>query len=299
MFSQPSRRFGIGGIQDPWFRIGTLEVGSAGVVSLIVLVGMLIFAFEGPTDPVTNQLEFVGSGITRGEVWRLFTWFIPNVPSIWTIFSAAIIFFLGTQLEGALGRVGMAKFLLALVLIPSVVALFLYAFGFGSFAMFGGQLVSSGIFYTFVAYMPGAKFFFGIPGWVIAAVFFALEALAHIADRNTAGLLFLFLRVGGVLLAAKAFGLANEVAWIPDLRVLGGGGAGKAPQQKARGGRSRRRRPGKDDAATRPMVVVDSSFEEMGIDDILDQISAFGMDSLNAAQRKKLDAYSKGRRKDK
>ncbi len=293
MFSNSPRRFDFGNSQEPWFRIGTLDIGSAGVVSLLVIVGMFLLALGGPSDVVTNVLEFSGTEVGRGQVWRLVTWFIPNSISLWTIISAVMIFFLGSRIEGTLGRVRMAKFLLVLILIPSILASLLHAVGLGFRydVIFGAQLVSSALFYTFVAYMPGVRFFFGIPGWVFALVFFTLEALSYLSTRDVEPLLFLVLRVGGTLMAAKAFGLANSVEWIPDLRKVGISGEERPASPRKRRGRHSKK------GVSRPMVAVDSSFEEMGIDEILDQISAFGMDSLNSAQRKKLDAYSKGRKK--
>ena len=299
MFSDSSRRFNFGGNSEPWFRIGTLDVGSAGVLSFVVLFGFLLSAFEGPNNPLTTHLYFGSSEIFRGEIWRTVTWMIPNVIDIWPLLSIAMIFYIGSMIEGTLGREGMTKYLAVLVLIPTFSGLIVHMLGLGPFAFAGGRYIAAGLIYTVVVFMPGIRSFFGIPLWIIVAVFVAIEALQHVGNRYTAGLIFLFLRVGFVFLAAKAFGLANEISWIPDLRTVMSGAPGQAGGSPAPrvGGKKRRGRRSKKDAP-RPMVAVDSSFEEMGIDEILDQISAFGMDSLNSSQRKKLDAYSKGRKKD-
>ena len=45
------------------------------------------------------------------------------------------------------------------------------------------------------------------------------------------------------------------------------------------------------------VVPDEQRFEDLGIDDILDQINAFGMDSLSSEQKKILKQYSKGRKK--
>lgn len=298
MFSDSSRRFNFGGNSEPWFRIGTLDVGSAGVLSFVVLFGFLLSAFEGPSNPATKHLYFGSSEVFRGEIWRIFTWMIPNVIEIWPLLSIAMIFYIGSMIEGTLGRDKMVKFLAVLVVIPVFSGLIVHVLGLGPFAFAGGRYIAAGLIYTIVVFMPGIRSFFGIPLWIIVAVFVAIEALQHVGNRYTAGLIFLFLRVGFVFLAAKAFGLANEISWIPDLRtVMSGVGQSGTSQAPASAGKKRRGRRSKKDAP-RPMVAVDSSFEEMGIDEILDQISAFGMDSLNSSQRKKLDAYSKGRKKD-
>ncbi len=298
MFSQSSRRFGSG--QEPWFRIGTLDIGSAGILSALSLLGLFLTSFEGRGHPVTEFLFFRGGEVVRGEFWRFLTWVIPNDPSIWTILSIVMIYFFGSQVESALGRERMAKFLGVLIVLPGVVVLALYLFGVGSFVLVGARFMSSALFYAFVAMHPGARFFFGIPGWVIAAVFLGLEALQYISLGSAVGFLFLFFWVGGVLIVTKAFGLANEIPWIPDLRSTHRGvSGGSRPSPPTRAKSPKRPRRGRSKKSAPPIVAVDQSFEEMGIDEILDQISAFGMDSLNAAQRKKLEAYSKGRRKGK
>lgn len=296
MFSQPMRGFSNG--QEPWFRIGTFDVGSAGVASLIILVGSVVTAISGVNSGLTRTLVFNASKVADGQIWRLLTWVFPTEPSLGMLLSTVFIYLLGSQIEGALGRIKMAKYLAYLILICSVLAQILYAIGLPTSYALTSALLSAGVFYTFLTYRPGVRFFFGIPGWILGAVFFSLEALQLLEFRSFGDLAFLFLRVGGFFLLAKVFGLANDVDWIPDLRTAVP--ASKTPSHASGGSRRRGRKrssSAKAAASARPMVVVDSSFEEMGIDEILDQISAFGVESLNDAQRKKLDAYSKGRKK--
>ncbi len=298
MFSDSSRRFNFGGNSEPWFRIGTLDVGSAGVLSFVVLFGFLLSAFEGPNNPVTDHLYFGSSEVFGGEIWRIVTWMIPNAIDIWPLLSIAMIFYIGSMIEGTLGREGMVKYLAVLILIPVFSGLIVHVLGW-PFAFAGGRYIASALIYTLVVFMPSVRSFFGVPLWILVAVFFVVEALQYIKIGYMGGLIFHFLQLGFVFLAAKAFGLANEISWIPDLRTVMSGGSGQSGGSPAPrvSGKKRRGRRSKQDAP-RPMVAVDSSFEEMGIDEILDQISAFGMDSLNSSQRKKLDAYSKGRKKD-
>jgi hypothetical protein len=181
----------------------------------------------------------------------------------------------------------MIQFLAILVLTPALAAVLFDLAGISGtpLAFAGASLLSSSIFYAFIAYMPNAPFFFGIPAWILGAVFALVELLALIADRNLALLLLFIVRVGGALVTAKSFGLAAEVPWIPSIPI--GRGGTKSP------GRSPRR--GKKSA---PLTVVkEDQFAALDIDSILDQVSAFGVDSLTSEQKKKLKAYSKDRKK--
>lgn len=293
MFSFRPSRFGGG--EDPWFRVGTFDIGSSGIAAIVVFFGILLWTAEGPGHAISSALNYSAPGVKSGEVWRLFTWPIPNAISIWALLSGVIIYLLGGQLEAATGKIKMAQFLVVLVFIPSILALALNLAGIAGtpLSFFGGSFISSALFYSYVAYLPTAKFWFGIPGWVFAAVFFGLEVLGAIAERNLGALLFVIGRVALWLLAAKAFGLADDAHWIPDPRSpgtrTGGGGSGGMPRPRGRSKRSKA-----DLSVVGPPV---DNFDEMGIDAILDQVSANGVDSLSSAQKKKLKEYSKQRKK--
>lgn len=291
MFSYRPSRFG--GDGNPWFRIGTFDVGSAGIVSIAGIVGMVLWALEGPTHPVSRYLTFVPQEIVSGQLWRLLSWILPNQPSIWVVLSAAIIYLLGSQLEGILGRVSMAWFLGVLALIPAVGAVFLdlIGFDFAWYPILSLSLLGSSIFYAFVAHMPTVRFFFGIPGWVLAAVFIGIEALSALGSRAGAEFVLLFIRVIGTVMAARAFGLANELTFIPKL---------SRPRRASNSGSTRQRRSRGSDShlsVVPPPSVPDTRYEDLDLDAILDQVSELGVDSLTPEQKAKLKSYSRDRKK--
>ncbi len=307
MFSFRPSRFAEGG-GDPWFRIGTFDIGSAGIVSLIVAVSMFVRAAEGSSGPLGEWTPYVGSRVLDGEIWRLFTWWLPNEPSLWTVVTVAMVYLFGSQLEASLGgKERMATYLGIMILIPSVLALILDLSGisgtpisFLALIPIPASLVSSALFYSYVAHIPNAQFFFGIPGWVIGAVFFVIRLLQVIQSRNLALIILTVLALVVTLLTAKAFGLAEEITWIPDLR------GGRAQQPQAAAGRAkkirrpRRGRKGGPDLTVVPGPPVNTGvddFDEMGIDEILDQVNAFGMESLSGDQKRRLKEYSKRKKK--
>lgn len=307
MFNFRPSRFAQGG-GDPWFRIGTFDIGSAGIVSLVVAVSMFFRAAEGANGPLGSWAPYVGSDVLDGQIWRMFTWWLPNEPSLWTVITVVMIYLFGSQLEAALGsKERMATYLGAMILIPSVLALILDLSGisgtpisFLALIDIPASLVSSALFYSYVAHIPNAQFFFGIPGWVMGAVFFVIRLLQVIQQRNLALIILTVLALVITLLTAKAFGLAEEVAWIPDLKGARGQQTQSAPRQTKRPRRPKRSRKGGPDLTVVPGAPVTSSvddFDEMGIDEILDQVNAFGMESLSSEQKRRLKEYSKRKKK--
>lgn len=282
MFSFRQSRFGGG---DPWFRIGTVDFGSSAIAAAGVLIGMVLVAVEGPGNPISRWLIFIAPSVADGQLWRLLTWFIPSEISLWTLLSAFLIFSFGSHLESTLGRVRMAQFLAVMVLIPSLVAMAFYGVGvFGApIALAGGSLLSSALFFAFVLTMPNARFFFGIPGWVIAAAFIGIQLLSYLGQRDTGGAVNYIVSLLLIVAATNVFGLIDALPTIPSI-----------------GGRSfpGRSSKGNLEAGTirTPSATVseldDERFRALDIDPILDQIAAFGIDSLSSDQRKKLESYS-------
>ncbi len=283
MYSFRQSRFGGG--QDPWFRIGTFDVGSAGVAAIAVLVGMLVTAFEGRTAPLSKWLVFLAPDVANGQVWRMLTWFIPSEISLWTIVAAFMIFSFGSQMEGTLGRVKMAQFLPVLVVIPALLSMAFYAAGFfgAPIGLAGGSMLAQSLFFAFVLFMPGVKFFFGIPGWVLAAVIVVLQLLSFLAERDTGGAVNFIVSLGLIALATKFFGLADDIPQIPTIRR-------KRHLSAVQPGTIRT-------PSASAEALDDQRFRELDIDPILDQIAAFGVESLSEAQRSRLESYSKRKRR--
>ncbi len=287
MYSFRQSRFGGG--QDPWFRVGTVDMGSAGIAAVAVLAGMVLVAVEGRTAPVSQWLVFAAPDVARGQIWRMFTWFIPSGISLWTLVSAFLIYSFGSQMEGTLGRVRMAQFLAVLIVIPAALSLAFYAVGvFGApIGLAGGSMLSQALFFAFVLHMPGVRFFFGIPGWVLAAVIIAIQLLSLLAVRDGGAALNFIGSLILIAFATQVFGLAEGLPAVPSI--------GRRTSRRASKGGSQRgtaRTPAPTSAS-----LDDERFRQLDIDPILDQIAAFGVDSLSAAQRRTLESYSKKKRK--
>ena len=96
------------GPNDPWFRIGTLDVTTTVLVILTCVASMFVWAIEGPEHEVLDKLILWPDLVLDGQVWRVATWPVPNAPDIWLVIMLAVFWYFGTEVEGLLGRVRFA-----------------------------------------------------------------------------------------------------------------------------------------------------------------------------------------------
>ena len=293
------QRFSSGGFghsNDPWFRVGTVDVNTTTLVAGLSLFSFFVFAIEGNGGPIARRLWFSSQDVLHGQIWRLITWPIPNKPDIWALLTIVIFYMFANQIENALGKVRFAWFLAVLTLSP---ALFLTLADLVSsiegFAA-GLDILEIGILVAFVAYLPSVKFFFGIPGWVLVGVVVGLRVLDLTGNRAWYALTFLAVVVITALLEIKAVGLAEDVAWIPKVPLPAGMGGDPYRSQA----NPRRQKKTKSHLSSVPASnPLEDQIKQMEIDDILDQVAERGLDSLSKEQRKQLETYSKEQRKKK
>ena len=291
----PSRRFGYS--DDPWFRIGTFPVSTTAFVVGLGVVSMIVTAAEGQYGPLYRNLVLLSEDLTfrgmplgsvlEGEVWRLVTWPIPNEISFWTIILFAIFYMLGSQIESLLGRWRFAFFLVALTVIPAVVVTALEVLTGVSGGVAGLRMVEVGVLVAFAAQYAHARFWPGIPGWVIAIVIVGLDVLQYTSNRNWFALIVLACTVAVALFSIRAFGYATDLTWIPKLSLASSSGQ---LSDSARLSRSRRRGRGRDHL--RAVPTRDESVTPE-IDALLDQVASQGLDSLTRKQRKQLEAHAR------
>ena len=291
----PSRRFGYS--DDPWFRIGTFPVSTTAFVVGLGVVSMIVTAAEGRFGPIYRNLVLLSEDLTfngmplgsvlEGEVWRLITWPIPNKISFWTIILFAIFYMLGSQLEALLGRWRFAFFLLALTVIPAVLVTAIEAITGMSGGIAGLRMVEVGVLVAFAAQYSQARFWPGIPGWVIAVVIVGLDVLQALSDRDEYALIVLACTVAVALLGIRAFGYATNLTWIPKLSFASGS---SQTATEPRYSRSRRRSRSRDHLRAVP-TRDESVTPEM--DALLDQVASQGLESLTRKQRKQLEAHAR------
>ena len=269
-YSKPNRR----GPNDPWFRIGTLEIGSAALLGLMCAVSVLVYAIDKTT---LVWLALIPDEVTSGEVWRVATWPLANGfdrQLLWVIVSIAVLWYFGSRLEEQAGRTRFAWYLTMIIVIPGLVGTAL------DLPQFGVHTVQLVVLLTFIAEYPNVRFFFGIPAWVLGAIYVAAEVLQLTGDRNGRQLVFFVVSLLVSALAARAVGMLEGFPWIPKVSM---------PHRRREPKRSRR-----------PAVVAGPwagtttvSAAQSELDELLDKISATGMNSLSKAEKERLNELSK------
>ncbi len=291
-FSFPERRHG----GDPWFRIGQLDVTTTVLVAGLCVLSMFVWAID---SSALETLALIPSEVKDGEIWRIVTWPLYNEPDIWTVIMIAIFWYFGREIEGQLGRSRFALMLLIMAVVPGIVGTVL------DIVEFGLRPIEFGVFLVFVAGNPYARFFFGIPAWVLAAVLVGIEVLQLLGYREEERILLLFVSMGTALVTARSMGLAEATPWIPALPwgkgqsrssgrrkparrrpPRGGGGVVAGPWSAPSGGRA---------AGPLPQPPVDESAarDHAELDELLDKISAGGLEALTSAEKKRLNELSK------
>jgi hypothetical protein len=299
--SVPGRR----GPNDPWFRIGTVDVTTTVFVILTCVVSMIVWAIEGPDHQVLGKLILWPDLVLDGQVWRIATWPVPNEPDIWLVIMLAVFWYFGTEVERLLGRVRFAVFLGLVTVIPGIVGTLI------DLPQWGIRPVELCVFLLFVAEYPFVRFFFGIPGWVIGAVILGIEILQLLGDRNEKGIVFLFVALAVAAITARSMGLLSNFPWVPAVPI-GAIGQGrrrqrsrtKQPRSRGGGGAdvvagpwSGTSRGGPSRPLPQPPPSAQAAADQAELDAILDKISELGMDGLSGDEKSRLNELSKRMRR--
>jgi membrane associated rhomboid family serine protease len=158
-FSVPGRR----GESDPWFTVGTVEVTTTVLVTALAALGFVIYAIGGVAG--ISHLAEIPRDVRGGEVWRLATWPMVNIPgqgtfgALWSLLNIFFFWWLGRQVEGEMGRRRFLIFIVAITIIAAVVGVAINS------AVLGIELLALAPFVAFVTNHAFAKFLLNIPAW--------------------------------------------------------------------------------------------------------------------------------------
>ena len=299
--------------RDGWFKVGPVDVTTTALIVGIGVASMVLYAIS---PAALFQGAFWTDLVRQGEVWRVVTWPLVNPPlSVWDLVGLLIFWFLGHMVEDVIGRKPYTWLVLAMTVVPTLVVSVLdinNRYGvveFGQYA-FSVSLLSIGMITIFGLDNPNARFFFGIPAWVIAAAFVFIEVVQNVGNRAWANLTIALLVVVVGCFGAAQRGMLAEFEWIPRIKALGGGPVspygipGSArPKAGKRFGKGRSRGKAKGKAPSSGSVVSGpwggppsggpTPLEQAELDVLLDRISAGGIDSLTPHEKERLNALSK------
>ncbi len=285
-----------GAPHDPWFRIGTLDVGTAVLIAILSGVAMFFSALVGIGSPLTEALQLDPEAVVHGEVWRVVTWPFAYVdPSrfLWDVITIALFWYFGRDLEDHLmGRKRLLNFCIAIVLTFSLVSLAIYA-GTGLYVFDAGlNTVQLVVLLAWIAEWPHRRFMFNIPAWVFGVVLVGITLLSRLGMRDWGYILYLVVGLALCAIAARSFGLLSEHHALPRIHLPRRHRS--RPARHEHGPRMRRahRHPSQG-----PTVVAGpwqgsapaaESADEARMNVLLEKIHASGQDSLSAREKKEL-----------
>lgn len=275
----------------PWFRVGNIAVDTTTLVTGLGVASLFVWAVS---RRAIDALWLDPSRVLSGQIWRLITWPLANQPTLWVIIGFALFWYFGRQIESLIGRNRFAWFLGLVTVIPAVVATII------ALPQAGFRPIQFAVLLLFIAQYPFVRFFFGIPGWALGAVFLGLEVLQLIGLRETRGILFLFVTLATAAVAGRTFGLMPQLGFIPALNT-----GSSTPKRRS----SKPARPAKAPKRTRSersdtvvdgpwappttATAADTAHLERELNGLLDKISAGGMDALSIEEKRRLNELSK------
>jgi hypothetical protein len=277
---------------DAWFRVGNLDVTTTVLVVGTAALSMVLWAIS---PGLIDRLWLNPDAVLDGQLRRMVTWPIAERPDLFAVIGLFFFYMIGRELERLLGRNRFLYFVALITLVPALVAV---ALNIGAAGM---SEISLPCFVGLAIIYPQARSFFNIPLWVIAAVFVAIRVLDLVGNRYAEGLIFLAVSLATGLLALKAFGLLDNVTWIPKLNM-----PKRTPGPK-RGGKTKPRGRGKLKAVPNPETTPyrppasrpGDGLRQAELDVLLDKIAEHGIGSLTPEERRRLDEASKRLREEK
>ncbi len=269
--------------RDGWFRVGSLDVTTTAFMVGLAIASWVWYAVDKAS---LGKLVFLGALVRDGDVWRVATWPVANPLNqqvIWIVLSLVFFWFLGHRIEELTGRARFTWLMVAMTIVPAAIV---SALSFDSpYAAYGLRILAIGLVAIFALEYPNVSFFFGVPAWVMALIYIAIDALYYVGDRAYEVLMLELLVIAVGVVGARQCGLLGELGFIP--QVLGRKGGTRS-------------KPAKRRKSSGPTVVsgpwgepAHNPLEQAELDMLLDKISSNGLDSLSRDEKARLNELSK------
>lgn len=246
---------------------------------LIVIVYcalMVVAAVGGPAmGPVFSALLFTSGRVLSGEVWRVLTYGLLNLPSIDFAFDMLVLWWCGRELERTFGRKIYTGLYGGIYLLGPLVFTLI---GLARPTSLLGEPGALALFVGYATYFPNMPVFFVLLAKWAALILVGIFTLIYVSARDWTHLILLWSTCGYahgfVRYQQGHFALPRIRLWKrkPKLRVL--------PDL-----------PAKKPAAAKPAKEAANMAE---VDALLDKIAQSGIGSLTPKERAKLDAAREG-----
>jgi hypothetical protein len=267
--------------RDGWFRVGSLDVTTTAFVCALSVFTMFVYAAN---RALFFRGTLFGPLVRNGELWRLVTWPAMTEPSIWLVLSILFFWFVGHYAEEIIGRRRMAILLLAATVVPASVAVLALP---DSTISWGLHPLNLSLLVVLALDRPNMPFFFGVPAWIMAAVYGGIDVLRLVGERYWGTLLLSVAAVAVSAVLMRSYGTLADAPWIPRLPIASGTKQRKQKRRPARGTAGA--------VVTGPWASANTTntADQAELDVLLDKISSSGMDSLTKTEKQRLNELSK------
>lgn len=287
---------------EGWFRAGNFSVTTVDLICGIAVFTMFVYGLFGVSR--WFELVFAPGAVRDLDLWRLVTWTTATEPDFWPLLGIVFFWIIGQDVEAMMGRNRFLGWFLTITIVPALIMTILGAFNDTldrTTVASGLQSVFLAAIWVYAATYPKVRWFEVVPLWAIAVVFTLLNILRYNGDGLRGMVLLTLLVVAISLTAARSLGAAT--GWeIPHIPLPSGGnrkpsGPVRSSKGKVRG--KRRDTPkvveGPWNAAPSPSPPDAQAMAaaQAELDDLLDKISAGGLESLSAHEKRRLNELSK------
>ena len=166
--------------RDGWFRLGNVDITTTALLCLLGVASMVLYAIS---PDAFYRLAFFPEDVRAGELWRLATWPIANPPDIFVFIGIVFFWMFGHASEELIGRKRYTGLVALITVVPAAIVSLIGDFHTTTRGVAGVGLIGTVMLVLFAAERPNAPFFFGIPAWVVAAVFVGIDILQYSGNR--------------------------------------------------------------------------------------------------------------------
>jgi hypothetical protein len=277
--------------RDGWFRVGNLDITTTAMLVIAGVASMFVYA---ASTTLFGKLMFHPVLVRDGELWRLFTWPIANAPNrIWVVLTLLFFWIFGHAVEELVSRRRFTVLMVAITIMPAVLVTVL-PFGVTSTAPeVGLGLLGTVVLVVLAAEHPHMPFFFGIPAWIVAAVFVGIDVLRLVGDRYWGTLTLMLSAIALALVIVRQWGFATQLQFIPQFTSNTSRSPRRGPAPRRQKRSSGRVVEGPWAAPSSPPSPARAAADQAELDELLDKISASGLDALTADEKRRLNELSK------